>query len=565
MRWTLLFTAFFSSLLSVAQIGIKASVDKNNVGQNERIRYTIDISHAGGGEITQPSFSNFRVLSGPNQSSQTTIVNGVISQSRNIAFDIRPTATGTFTIEPSKLEVGGKVYTTQPITIKVSKSSPATTNRNLLARIKPSKREVYTGEQLILSYSILNRYNNMQPSDYELPEYKNFAAEEIKLKSNSWSKDQITYKGLNYREAILKKEVLFPQKSGDYELEPFSMTAQIGRGFFSYGEEIFVTSNRVRLKVKPLPSGQPANFSGGVGTFALEVTTDKTETEAHTPLTITVKVSGKGNLKLLEMPKPQFPPDFEVYDPKIRNNISARSSGVSGNRSLEYLVIPRHAGTYTIPAIGMSYFDTKKEKYVTLSSPAQTFVIEPGSEQTATVYQGADKNDVSMLNDDIRHIKSQGNLHVIGNGAFLSIGHLAGLCAPVVLFFLFVTGRKKWNARNKDVVKTRQRRASRMAIRQIKAAHAALQTTDDNAFYEAIEKALYGYLSDKMNLGTAALDLKVIENTLREKAIAEPTIAQTISLIDTCLMARYAPVSDQPRKEILGNTEAIINKLDQSL
>lgn len=562
MRWLVLVIGLVCSPQLFAQ-EISVHVDKNQIGLNERIRYTIDVTLAQNGQITQPAFTDFHVLGGPMRSQQTSIINGAVSQKMEVSYIIRPKRIGTLTIEPSVLSYSGEDYESPAIEITVTQAREVQ-NTNLMAKLKLSKRSVYEGEHVVATYSVLNRYNNMQITDYNLPEHDDFVAEEVSTPNNNWLPDPVMVNGRQFKEGILRKEVLFPEKSGEFELEPYDMSVNAGGSFFSAGQRISVTSNRPKLDVKPLPSGAPASFSGGVGEFEFELTTDKTELPVNEPITMKIKVSGKGNLKLIDIPAPGFPSDFEVYDPEIENKVSVKSSGVSGSRTLEYLIIPRHPGQYDLGVLEFSYFDPSSERYITHRSDSIIIDVlrEDGTSAGPAEFEPV-KTEVAVIAEDIRHLKAGHHLVAQADGGFLNMGYLLGLLGPGLLFFLLLFAKRRYESSRKDESVVKERSASKMAMKRISAAKEALSAADDQAFYAEIQKAIYGYLADKMQMPTLEMEQTQIKQKLIERGYEEETVASFDELIERCLLARYAPVSDVPREEILKDTETLIRALDK--
>ena len=500
------------------------------------------------------------------QQNRTTIINGAVSHERSLGYWLKPTKEGTFTIPPAKVKIGSKVVSSNAVKIVVSKSPPKTKDQNFLGKIKLSKREVYEGEQVVASYVIYNRYNNLEISAYDLPTHSGFAVEEIELNNNRWDRNLVTLNGKQYQTATIRKEILFPQQYGDLELDNFGVEGHVGR-WFSQGQSIDMRSSKARLKVKPLPAGKPEGFSGGVGSFNLEVTVDKTEVKANEAINLTVKVSGSGNLKLLQTPTLEFPSDFEVYDPKVTNRINVRSSGVSGYREYNYLIIPRHPGAYEIPAFTFSYFDPKKEQYVSRDINALQFNIAKGdgSANAGTQFVPQSKENVEILATDIKHIKgSMGPLQTLGTSSFGSLLHITGMATPALLFVLALFGRRRYVEANKDKVAVKNRKASKVASKRLAEAKTHLGG-DAKAFYESLFKALYGYIGDKLNLPVANLNKASIEQALQAKHVDAGTIGALISILDRCEMARFAPVNDVPEQQIYDDATNIINQMEGDL
>ena len=573
---TLLFLTL-STLLSLsayAQQKISASVDRNKLGLNEQVTYTIDVSNTNSRDITRPAFKDFKVIAGPIQSSQTTIINGQITTKSTISFRLKPSRIGTLTIEAATLIENGTSFKANPITITVSKSAQSN-DTNLLGRLTLNKRKVYEGEQVIATYAIYNRYNTIEVNDYELPSQTGFAVEDIEINSVSWDPTLKTYDGMKYQVAVLKREVIFPQVYGDLELQPFSFTGFVGRWAFNYGKEFDITSNTPDLEVLPLPDGEPVDFTGGVGEFELDIDVDSTHLKVNDAITLVATISGKGNLQLIDAPVLDFPPEFEVYDPKTANELKATSSGLKGNRSFEFLVIPRHPGEYHIPPYSFSYFDPKAEKYITVTSDTIHFTIDRGAMSAVDSANGSaptevEAQEVTALDSDIRFIKTSADIHPKEPSQLGSLNWWLIIGVPGILFlFLFVAMRRKPKEKQEDpeitVAKVNKRQASKTANRHLGEAKKHLRSGDEKAFYESIFKGMYGYLSEKMQIPMANINKATISTALHSKGVDTAQIDQLIGLLDQCEMARFAPSFDVPSEQVMENATAMVNNLESSL
>ena len=259
--------------LAQAQKKVTASVDRNEVGVSQRLTYTIDLSATTSRDVTPPAFTDFRVVAGPMQSSQTTIINGQITSKSTISYTLRPTKVGKLTIDPTVLNENGRTYKTRAITIEVTQNAQ-NNDPDLLGLIKVDKTEVYQGEAIVANYSIYNRYNSIELVDFNMPAQSGFAVEDIPISNIDWDPNLRTHKGLKYKVADLKREVLFPQVYGDLRVEPFSFEGMVGRWAYDYDKDFVLTSNAPRIKVKPLPTTAPTDFTGGVGNFELDVKVD---------------------------------------------------------------------------------------------------------------------------------------------------------------------------------------------------------------------------------------------------------------------------------------------------
>jgi uncharacterized membrane protein len=390
------------------------------------------------------------------------------------------------------------------------------------------------------------------------PSLNGFWSQDIELNQNQ--NDRTEYiDGERYYFVDLKQLILFPQRSGELTVDPFEGTfvirQQTQRRSRSLFDQFFgsyqdvdqkVKSNAVKIKVKPLPAGAPPSFKGAVGNFQLDVSLSKNAVTANEGIDLKVQVSGSGNLKLQEAPTVKLPADFEVYDPEINDKLSARPSGMSGSRAYQYLVIPRHKGDFRIDPIEFSYFDPSSGTYKTLRSEAFEVKVEKGEgDSQQQVYGNINKEDVKILGNDIRFIHLQPAILLSTDGSFYGSGLFYTLLAlPFLLIIaLFLVHRHYKNSQN-DRVKLRSSRATKLAGKRLKLAKKYLDENAENAFYEELSKAMYGYVADKLNMQYAEISKENIKALLKNKGIDDTTIGELIGVLETCEMARFAPSHD---------------------
>ncbi|MBK9671049.1 MAG: protein BatD [Bacteroidetes bacterium] len=431
----------FSSQFSWAQDAtLVASTSRNQVGVGEQFQITYTLKGAGS-NFRAPDMRDFVVLSGPNQSSSMEIINGNMSQSISLSYIIAAQREGKFTIGPAAISSNGKQVNSKSLVIEVVKNPAAQNSRNgqqsmdgddnsdLFLRAFVDKSKVYVGEQLVVTFKIYTKVSIVQNALTKAPVFNGFWSEDIVSPNQQATLRPEVFDGVQYQAAEIKKTVIMPQRAGSLEITEMVMDVvkrvqQRSRSnsffdqFFGGGYQDLrttVKSKPLKIEVMPLPTaGKPVDFNGAVGDFGMECrlsNTNKTlKTNDATNLYITL--SGKGNLKLIDPFKLKLPPEIEGYDAKISDKISTTTAGVSGSRTFDYLLIPRHSGKYELPPISFSYFDISKKSYVTLSSPDFTLDVERGaaneSESGTTVITA--KEDVKILGNDIRYIKTKTNL-----------------------------------------------------------------------------------------------------------------------------------------------------------
>ena len=387
-----------------------ATVDNNKVAENERfeLRFTFEGKNLNAlKNFNPPSLKEFRVLSGPNQSTSMQIINGVSSSSLTLSYILMPNTTGAYTIGSASIQYEEKTYTTDPIKVTIVKGSQKPKDdsgkqisneeiaKNLFIRATIDKNKVYLGEQVTVTYKLYTRLNiASQMSVDKLPQYQGFWAEELETARNiSFSREVID--GQQYNVGLLKRAALFPNQAGKLEVTPFELTIPIQvqkkknpnnvwDDFFGdpFGRaeivEYQAKSNTLKVEVMPLPeNNKPESFKGAVGKFDFSATLDKQKTKTNEPINLKFDISGTGNIKLLELPPFELPNGFEKYDPKVDEQIN-RAGKISGTKKAEYLLIPRVAGTREIPPIEFSYFDPEKRSYQTISSKSFSVSIEQG-------------------------------------------------------------------------------------------------------------------------------------------------------------------------------------------
>lgn len=575
MRYALSILSFLVVLIAVSQPTITTSVDRNVVGSGQSLKLTITLEGSRN-PIQNPDIDGFVIVQGPFESNNFSWVNGKMSSTVTRQYVLRAGEPGTYTIGPAKVEANGKVFSSKPITITVTKGAANSgggggnvnaNNRDLFATIELSKRSVFVGEQVIATYTLYNRYPSLELTGNELPPLTGFWSEEIDLGNTSWEPNLRTINGISYRVAILKKQVLFPQKSGELTIEPMKLECVVGSGgFFGRRSRKTVYSDRAKVKVKPLPTPAPPDFVGAVGTLKMSAMLDRHEVPANEAVNLKVTFSGRCNLKLLDAPDIELPSDFEVYDPKIEDRVKVGGNGMSGARSIDYLIIPRHAGEYKLESISVSYFNPSTEKYERLESGELKVKVLRGEGGETIVTRPAEKRDVEELDSDIRFIRT-GDLALRPKEKFLygSLPYAAGMAAPALAFLLFLFIRRRKEQRDSDVAGSRSRKARRIAKQRLAEASRSLEKDDQVTFYETLHRGLLGYLADKFNLSTSQLDKASIVSRSEEAGVSSDDAQSMGKLIEELQMARYAPVISKADKTLLDLAMNLVESFENQL
>ena len=585
LRFSALLVMFtWASFASGQDLDFRASArEVVSVGDQFRLIYSINGQASG---FRAPVIKDFSVLAGPSQSTSTSmqIINNQVSRSVEYSFTyiLQATSEGTFTIPPASVNVDGKSYQSNPVTIRVAKgSAPASpgaqqqaqpqggeiTAKDLFVRASVNKSNPYQGEQVIITYKIYTRIPVAEYSITRTPSTAGFWSQDLIKDNTKLNQYRETVDGSEYVVAEIKKEALFAQKSGSLTIEPLEMdvVAQIQRKasrrgfndpfFDSFFNDSFLgstyqnvrktlRSNQLNINVKPLPSAnRPSEFTGAVGNFSISSSIDREQLKANEALTLKFTITGKGNIKLVEKPNLVFPSDFEVYDPRITDNITASQAGVSGSRTFEYLVIPRNPGDFTIKSSRFAFFDIESGTYKTLNSPDFRIKVEKGTGNEANMFAGSsNKEDFKYIGTDIRFIKTSPLKLRPVNSYFLShpLFPLWLAIPPVLLAAFMLIWRNELRKRN-NLALMRNRKATRVARKRLKAAEQFLKQKNQDAFWAEVSNALWGYISDKFNIPGSTLSMDSVNQALKNKNVDEELITQFISTLNNCEFARFAP------------------------
>ena len=586
-RFYIILALFFFAPALQAQdetaVSFELKLSKEKLGLNERLRVEFAMNQDGD-NFTPPKFNGFRVLMGPMQSISSSWINGVRSYSKTYSYTLAPTARGKFKIGQATIVIKGKTYKSLArqieVTAAVDKPSDQMTiddvadeSLHLVAEV--SKTSPYLNEAISVVYKLYVG-NSISVSNYrplDNPKYNNFWSQDIPVSIRSAKNG--TYKGKPYRYVILKRVVLYPQKSGELEIEPLSLAVTIDvptnkRDFF--GGRIYsqtdktVSAGKRTINVKALPlEGKPADFSGAVGEFDFEVSTSKTSLNASESLQAIVEVNGKGNLKLFQLPEPNLPSSLEVYEPEFNEKVRTTLAGSQGKVSNNYTVVPEFRGKYPIPSISFSYFNPKTEKYTTLSSDEIVInVLEGPTNSLAVNSSSSNRQTVVATGDQFNFVKTTPNLTAVGSSYFVGTTRFwLWLLLPLLLIPIAILFRKKREALAGDVAGNKIRRANRLARKYLSTSKKALG--DKESFYVALEKGLHNYLKAKLKIETSEFSKDKIETILTHKEVDMNTKDGFISLLKNCEMARYSPFSEVQMQQDYDKASEVISYLDKQL
>ena len=604
MRKVILFFILISTVIGVWADGITFTANAPEVvvsGDQFRLSYTINSQKVR--DFRAPSIQGFEVLMGPSRSTQssTQIINGNVTSTSTITFTyiLMAGKEGDYKIPGATIVADGNNYTSNSVEIKVlppdqssgaSSGNSARSSRNqvnsgkitdkeLFMLATASKTNVYEQEAILLTYKVYTQVN-LTALDGDIPDLKGFHTQEVEL-PNQKTFTLEHYNGRNYNTTIWRQLVLFPQQTGKIEIPSVTFEGTVSQmvasadpfdAFFNGGNYVNIKKNLVTPKltidVKELPAGKPANFSGGVGEFTLSSSISTQELKTNDAVTIQLVISGTGNMKLINTPEVGFPQDFEIYDPKVDNKFNLTRNGLAGSKVIEYLAIPRHAGTYTIAPIEFSYFDLKSQSYKTLKTDAYTLNVAKGEGNADQVVANfTSKEDLKVLGQDIRYIKT-GDTHLTKKDDYFfgSTAYYLWYIVPLGLFIALLVINRKQAMENANVAKVRTKKANKVATKRMKNAGKLLAEKKSEAFYDEVLKALWGYISDKLSMPVSQLSKDNIEEELQKHQVADELIKEFINNLNDCEFARYAPGNqDEKMDKIYSSAIDVISKMENSI
>ncbi|MDA9773111.1 BatD family protein [Flavobacteriaceae bacterium] len=561
-----------------------ASVSKNKLGLNQRVKIQFTINKQGADNFQAPNFKNFQIVSGPSQSISQSWVNGNASFSQSYSYIVKPLKKGEFLIPAASIKLNNKTLTSKPIKVIVldpveipkDPNDPnyiAQQNVHLVAEI--SKSSPYVGEGIYVEYRLYVSQNiSVRDFSYtDSPQYNGFWNQDIKIRGLTTQNG--TYNGEQYRYVVLQKALLIPTKSGKLTIDPIKMDIVIGvptgRGDF-FGNPIVknvtksFASAKKFIRSKELPiEGKPESFNGAVGDFNFMVSSSKNILKSNETATVSVKVTGNGNLKLFELPEIKTPSELEVFTPEQKEKITINSRGIKGSVTKNYTVVPQFKGKYKIPSTEFSYFDLKEKKYVRLTSEDIFVDVLEGKELvTDSDVASNAKKDIVVTGANFRYIQTSSAFSLANeSGFYTSKFYYLILILPLLFIPIGIVIAKRNDARNNDVLGNKLRKADRLAKKYLSEAKKQLGTKE--AFYVALEKALHNYLKAKLRIETSDISKEKITELLNRKSVNESTIHSFIEVFNSCDMARYSPVSVVEMKDDYEKSKLVITQIDKQL
>lgn len=607
------YIASFLFLIHVLVVGATVEVTASapsevEEGQQFRLQFVVNTQDIS--DFSFPELTDFSVDYGPSRSSQSSfsIVNGKTTQSSSVTFTYTLSAIkkGSFTIPAATVVSGGKQYKSNTVSIKVVEGDPTAssnrggnnrgssnsqrmrtqnageniTGKDLFITVTADKQRLYEQEAVLLTYKVYSLVNLTQLTG-GIPDLEGFHTQEIDLPQQKSFKMEM-HNGRRYGTVVWRQYVLFPQRSGKMTIPSIKFEGVVLQqnrsidpidAFFNGGSTMTevkktIVAPELTLDVSPLPSPRPDNYSGAVGRFNISSSLTPSEgLKANDALTLRVTVSGSGNMKLMKAPVPLFPKDFETYDAKITDKTKVGTGGVSGNKVFDFIAVPRHAGSYSIPAVEFTYFDTSSKTYKTISADAYDIEVAKGEGGGGSGGNYVNREDVELLGSDIRYIR-QGGTSLRPAGAVF-YGKATYWWAYVVILLIFVgtiVVFRKQAIESANVAKMRGKKAGKVAVKRLKRAAGLLKADRPSDFYDEVLKALWGYVGDKLNISISELNKDNVSEKLRVKGLEEETLAQLFKVMNDCEFARFAQGDPSlAMDKIYAEASDVINKISKQI
>lgn len=573
---------FFTAPLSAQDITVKASINQSFLVVNQMAEIVVEISGAAAQQASMPELPDFgdwfRFSGSHSTSSSFSMINmQQISYSISHAYGIIPLKTGKATIPPFKVKVGDKEFSSQPITIEIKdagavpqpqirQQTPQTERGedepvDIFLMAVPDKDTMYQNEGVtveykvyigpgvdITEYSLLNMPNTagFWTEDYPMAQQPRLRPEE--------------YDNRTYNTAVLKRVELFPTNTGELELDPMEIRFQVRipqartRGdifdrffndpFFAPTKDVTINSKSLKINVKPLPAeGRPASFNGAVGKFTINADVDDNRVKAHEPVNLRITISGTGNIKLIDEPEISIPDIFEQYDPKVEEKINRSGSEITGEKTIEYVLIPRKEGSYTIDPISFAYFDPDAESYKMDKTAPVRVDVEPGDYILTAPPRSLTRDEIRLIGRDIRFIKeSVVKWKNIGRGEFSSLSFIMLLLMPVIMVGVVFVYSRHLRKLDADIGYKRSRRANAVATKRLKKAKSYLEKNAPESYYPEIARALQEYIADKLNIAAAGIVTEELEKMLKQKRVDDDLVQSYIACLRVCDFHRFASV-----------------------
>lgn len=579
--------------------GVSFKVDAPTItplGEYLRVEFVAD-ARPDDDSFEAPDFAGFDILAGPTVATgrQVYWVNGkqTVTESYTYTYVLMPQAKGTYTIGAARISVDGRSYTTKPLPVEVvdeGERRPAGGNRgdtspeahvakdDIQLRIKLSSTSVYKGEAVRASIVLYTRTSIAAINNVKLPTFEGFWSQELPAGEDSSSREELN--GKVYTTYLLKEYLLYPQQSGQLRIEPAELTAvaqvvtQSNRGFdpFFGGQEVHninrkVTTPEITLNVKALPEGAPRSFNGAVGQFTMQGSMPPEKISVNSAASISLTISGRGNLKFIDAPSVTMPESFEIYDTKTSDSIKVSAVGTSGTIKYEYPFVARSSGEFRISPVEFSFFDPSKGQYVTLSTQPMTLTVTndgsvpemPSDTRMMTSYGEKMKQldrDIRFIHTDSGDLRREQRLFMFSPLYFLLVVIIA---AAFIVIYAVMRARIR---ENRNIVQRRIKRANKVAVQRLRMAERHMKQQQRHSFYEEMLKALWGYISDKFNIPVANLTKETIREELYRRGASAADAESFCEIISRCDEAQYAPSTSNSMEEVYADAMEMISKIE---
>ena len=593
---------FLTNVLHAESLSISVSVDKTTMVENQQLVLTVDLSGEDAKKVDTPELpdmSEYLSFLGSGGTSQNIqIINGKMSVKKALTYFYMATKAGQYQIPPVKVNYKGKVYQSKPISITITKATASqapntqksdgqsqgqTATDDLYVKALLSKKKVYQNEPVVVTYRIYTRVSLTGARMSKSSETAGFWVEEIDQEGQTQTRNEVI-NGRKYLVADIRKIVLFPTSPGKKTLGSLGVECEVRQSrrrsrdifdnffddpFFSPTVQKTIYSPPVEINVLPLPeTNKPADFNGSVGVYKLDVFVDKENVKTNEAISLSVKISGQGNIKVLPNPNVSIPSDFEQYEPKISQTINRQQTGISGSKTFEYVLVPRFPGQQRIKPISFSYFDTQKKQYRTLTSPEFAINVAKGENEIVSIGSGLSKEEVRILGQDIRFIKLGGpQFKPVGKSFKNSTLFLALLILPLLALAGSLGYKKHLNQLSENKAYARSHRANRMALKRLSKAKSLLNEKSQKEFYAEVSRSLLGFAADKLNLEEAGIISSDLEKRLRQNKLDEILLNEYLSLIQTCDYQRFAATTGSKNEmtDFYTSAKEAIIKLEKAI
>jgi len=585
--------------LSAQDYKVRAYVSQNNVTTETTFQYTVEIegSSTSSPDVDYPDFNDFFVLGGPNSSTSIQYVNGKMSSKRSFSYYLKARSEGEFTIGPARVQIGGDLVETEPVTVKVSAGAtrsqqaqqpqqttdPEIAGESLFLKTEISKRRPYVGEEVVVTYKLYFKLNVRSYEFDKMPANTGFWTEMFDMPKRPAVDTEIV-NGVNYSVATLRKVALFPTRSGEIRIDPLVVNLDVHipdqrdtrRSLFDSFFDVprgrnvrkQIESKPITLNVKQLPQeNRPADFSGAVGRFDFDVDVDNPQNKVNEAITLRMNLTGTGNIKLAELPVLNLPPDIEQYDPKINTRVDNGGEHISGSKSAEYLLIPRVPGEYQIDGLDFVYFDPQREQYVREAVPGIVLNITGDASREAGGPAAVARREVELLGTDVRFIKESGDLRPIGRDESLGWPFWLSMTLALVAFGAFLVYDEHRARIAADSTLARSRYASRVASRFLAEAASLEKNGAQADFYKAVSSALQRFVLDKLNIDLSDFSAQTARQKLQQKNIPAELIDEYISVLSACDMRQFAGIGEDgaERHDVLEQARKLITQMDKKI